>query len=299
MFRKSQQDKQNLQVARRVSYATSSNNLIGRAFIRGVENMTGRIDLIKRAQGYQDDISVNHTFWHVMMQRYGISLDIIGGAVDYIPRKGPLVVVANHPFGILDGLILGYILSTYREDFRIIAHRVFNGAADLDSIILPISFDETKEAMALNLKTRKQAIEFLKQGGAVGIFPGGTVSTSRGIKNTPRDPVWRNFTAKMISKSNATVLPLFFEGNNSDIFQLASRTHYTLRMALMLKEFHARVDRPVRVVVGKPISPDVVKNYYQDPKAMMQFLRAHTYALNPNFATDTGLGYEFEQKYHT
>jgi putative hemolysin len=90
-----------------------------------------------------------------MVERYGLTLDVIGGSLDNIPRDGPLIVIANHPYGILDGLMMGHILSQTRGDFRILAHQVFRKAEDLNRIILPISFDETKEALALNIETRK------------------------------------------------------------------------------------------------------------------------------------------------
>lgn len=79
--------------------------------------------------------------WEVMCRRYGIGLDIVSGSLGGIPREGPLVVVANHPYGILDGLVLGRVLSERRRgDFRVLAHRVFTRAPGLDRIILPVSF---------------------------------------------------------------------------------------------------------------------------------------------------------------
>jgi putative hemolysin len=86
---------------------------------------------------------------------------------------------------------------------------VFRKAEDINRIILPISFDDTKEALALNIQTRKDALRFLSEGGAIGIFPGGTVSTAARPFGRPMDPGWRSFTARMIAKSEATVVPLF------------------------------------------------------------------------------------------
>ena len=133
------------EVARDISYASSAKSKAGRAVIRSIENMTGRIRLIKKAKNYENEVARGRDFWEVILEKYKINLNIMGGSFDNIPKKGPLVVVANHPYGILDGLLLGHILSSTRKDFRILAHRIFKKAKDLDDIILPINFDETRD----------------------------------------------------------------------------------------------------------------------------------------------------------
>lgn len=284
-------------VAREISYASSARTRGGRALIRVLENVTGRMGLIRRAEGYEHEVAQGRDFWQVMVERYGLTLDIVGGNLDLIPRTGPLVAIANHPYGILDGLILGHVLSVTRGDFRILANRVFRKAEELNRIILPVSFDETREAMATNLETRKTALSYLAGGGAIGVFPGGTVSTAPRPFGQPMDPGWRGFTAKMIARSNAVVVPVFFDGHNSRLFQLASHLHSTLRLALLINEFRARVDEPVRMVVGQPIGRDDLAPYLTDQKRMMDFLRARTYALSPRPLTSLDYGYEFEDRY--
>jgi putative hemolysin len=112
-----------------VSYAKSAHSRSGQAVIKLIENATGRLHLIQRARDYDAEIAQGRSFWEVMVNRYGLSLDVVSGAIADIPAEGPLVVVANHPFGILDGLIMGYLLSTRRGDFRILANR--RGKAEL------------------------------------------------------------------------------------------------------------------------------------------------------------------------
>jgi len=292
-----QKDPSKREVAREISYASSAMSRGGRAMIRVMENASGRIGLIKRAEGYDDEVRNGRDFWEVMVERYGLSLDVVGGSLDNIPKQGPLVLIANHPFGILDGLMLGHILSKHRGEFRILAHRVFRKAEDLDRIILPISFDDTKEAMALNIRTRKDALRFLAEGGAIGIFPGGTVSTSARLFGRPMDPGWRSFTARMIAKSEATVVPIFFDGHNSRLFQIASHMHNTLRMGMLIKEFKSRVNTPVRVVVGDPIPRADLEPFAKDAKGMMAFLREKTYALSPEPLDTSMRGFEFEERH--
>lgn len=285
------------QMTRDISYAYSAETRGGRAMIRLMENTTGRLRLIKRADGYQDEVAAGRDFWAVMVERYGLTLDVVGGALSNIPATGPLILIANHPYGILDGLMLGHILSETRGDFRILANRVFRKAEDLNRIILPISFDETKEAVKLNIETRKTALSYLDQGGAIGIFPGGTVSTSAKMFSQPMDPGWRSFTARMIAKSNATVVPMYFDGHTSRLFQIASRMHSTLRMGLLIKEFKKRVDTHVRVVIGEPIGRDTLDALSTDSKSLMDFLRKATYELSPNPLQSYDYGYEFEERH--
>ena len=282
---------------REISYASSAKSRGGRALIRALENATGRIRLIKRASGYEHEVAAGRDFWHVMVERYGLSIDVVGGDLADIPKEGPLVLVANHPYGILDGLMMGYILSTVRGDFRILANSVFRKAEELNRIVLPVSFDEDRAAVALNIETRKKSLKYLSEGGAIGVFPGGTVSTSQKLFGQPLDPGWRAFTARMIAKSNATVVPIFFDGANSRFFQLASHMHQTLRLALLIKEFKRRVDEPVRVAIGKPIPPAEIEARRADTRAMMDFLRQETYALSPRPLKSDAYGFEFEEKY--
>lgn len=285
------------QIARDISYAHSAETRGGRMVIKLIENTTGRLRLIRRAEGYEREVANGRDFWSVMVERYGLSLNVVGGALSNIPKDGPLILIANHPYGILDGLMMGHVLSQTRGDFRILANHVFHKAEDLNRIILPISFDQTKEAMRLNLQTRKTALDYLGQGGAIGIFPGGTVSTAARPFAHPMDPGWRGFTARMVAKSDATVVPLFFDGHTSRLFQIASHLHVTLRMGLLIKEFKKRVDTPVDVVVGQPIGRDVLDPLAGDTRKMMDFLRKATYELSPKPLKSYDYGYEFEERH--
>jgi len=289
----------NRQIAREISYAHSAETKGGRALIRLIENTTGRMRLIKRAEGYEAEVAAGRDFWAVMVERYGLSLDVVAGSLDNIPRDKPLILIANHPYGILDGLIMGHILSMVRGDFRIMANSVFRKAEELNRVLLPISFDDSREAMAMNVATRKEALRYLGEKGAIGIFPGGTVSTAAKPFSKPMDPGWRSFTARMVAKSDATVVPLYFDGHTSRLFQIASHTHNTLRLVLLIKEFKKRVDTPVKVVIGEPIDRAVLDPMSGDPKQMMEFLRKATYELNPNPVKMFDLGYEFEERHRT
>ncbi len=111
------------------------------------------------------------------------------------------------------------------------------------------------------------------------------------------NPRWRSFTAKMVSKSQAAVVPVFFDGRNSGLCQLASHLHSNLRLALLISEFRSRADLPARIVIGKPIPPEQLQQNARDTKSMMDFLRQQTYALSPRPLKSLGYGFAFEEKY--
>ncbi|MFK7874337.1 MAG: lysophospholipid acyltransferase family protein [Paracoccaceae bacterium] len=285
----------NRHIIRDISYAPSAQSRSGRALIRLMENATGRRRVIKRAQGYERDVAAGRDFWSVMMDRYGISLDITSGTLENIPQTGPLILIANHPYGILDGLILGHILAQRRGDFKILANSVFRKTQDLDRVVLPISFEDTKAALRQNIQTRKTCLSHLDQGGAIGVFPGGTVSTGARLFSQPLDPQWRRFTARMVAKSQACVVPIYFQGRTSRLFQIASHVHPNLRLGLLIQEFRKRTDTPVRVAIGTPLTRAQLDPLAQSPTQMMQFLRKETYGLAPDIANPLALGYEFEK----
>ena len=280
--------------AKEISYSATAKTRRGRALIRSVENATGRIRVMRQVRGYEDAMARGAVFWDLVPDLCGLKLDVVSGSLDKIPKTGPLVLLSNHPYGILDGLMLGQILSRTRgEDFRILAHKVFSKAEDINKVILPISFDENREAMEVNLNTRKRALDYLGQGGAVGIFPGGSVSSPEKMFSRPMDPKWRTFSAKMIAKSDATVVPVFFEGFNSRRFQMIGRMNRTLRTALLISEFKRRFNAPVKVAIGEPLSRNALDTYIKDPSAMMDFLRASTYDLSSNKINHSEYGFDF------
>lgn len=280
-----------------VSYAHSAQSKLGRAIIRCLENATGRSALLSRSPNLRTNVHSTQNLWHSIMEGYGVTIDIMQGELGDIPVDQPFIVVANHPYGILDGLVMGSVLAQSGTNFKIIANDIFNKAREISDKILPISFKNTREAISLNLRTRKNAITHLSHGGAIGIFPGGTVSTSSKLFSQPADPSWRSFTAKMIFKSNALVVPIFFDGNTSRIFQLASHLHPNIRAGLLLREFKLRLDKPVRIVIGKPIPRCRIDLFKNDSRKIMDFLRLETYKLSPNKNQTFEYGYEFEHKH--
>lgn len=277
-----------------ISYAGTTPSPVGRRVIRAVENLTGRPRLLRMARDYERDVAAGRDFWAVMRERYRVRLDMVEGSPARIPASGPAVVVANHPFGILDGLIMGCLMASRRPDFRIVAHSVFSRAPEIERHLLPIDFGGTRAARALNLDTRRAALEFLARGGAVAIFPGGAVSTAATPFGAPIDPRWKNFTAKLALHPGAQVVPLHFEGQNSRLFQAVTHVSQTLRVALLIREFRAAIARPVRLRIGEAIPRARIEAHRGDPVALMDFLRGTVYGLPGRPFAHLGYGWNGE-----
>lgn len=265
---------------RDLSYAASAKTGLGRAVVRVTENLTGRLQVLYRLWGYQEEVAAGASLWDVAWRRYGLTLEALGEGVDGVPESGPLLVVANHPFGILDGLTLGHILKRRRADFKIVANSVFTAAPELAPYIAPISFDQTKAALAANLATRRAAAAYVNDGGCVALFPGGQVSSSARMFGPSFDPDWRPFTAKLIRETKATIVPLFFIGRNGWLFHASGHVAPAVRYGLHIREFKRRVGGVSRVVVGAPISREAILAA-GDPAEQMTYLRKAVYGLSP------------------
>ena len=173
-----------------------------------------------------------------------------------------------------------WLVARVRNDFKVLTNALLNRAEEIKPFLLPIDFEETKAALETNIKTRAEAKALLEKGGALVIFPGGTVSTTPTLlSRTAKDPEWKTFTARMIVQGKAPVVPVFFAGQNSRLFQIASHVSMTLRLSLLFKEVHDRIGNGITLRIGKRIPYEDLKAI-SDRKKLMEFLRDKTYELD-------------------
>ena len=260
------------------SYASAEQSPAQRALIRAVESFTGRPRLQRLYFEHRRNPRPDESFWSAAVRKLELRLRHDEAALRAIPASGPLVVVANHPFGVLDGIVIGYLVSQVRRDFRILTNSVLYRAEEIRPYLLPIDFSETRAALKTNLTTRAEARRLVAGGGAVVAFPGGTVSTAPSLLGRAVDPVWKPFTAELIIRSRATVVPVFFEGQNSRLFQIASQFSQTLRLSLIFKEVVRRIGSEVGVRIGPPLGFSELERL-GDKTAMIDHLRSLTYRL--------------------
>jgi len=264
------------------SYAAPDDPRLKRFFIRLIERLTGQPYLKWVYEDNRAHPVPGEDFWSAAIRRLELKLDYNSEALATWPKEGPLVVVANHPFGVLDGLIICQIVSQVRSDFRVLTNAVLLRAEEVKTFLLPVDFAETDEALKTNLRTRAEAKNHLMKGGCLVVFPAGGVSTTPTIWHKRAvDTDWKNFTARMISQAKAPVAPVFFAGQNSRLFQVASHISMTLRLSLLFKEVHNRIGSVVQIRIGNLI-PHERLVAFSDRQSFMDHLKDLTYALGEN-----------------
>jgi len=262
-----------------ISYASPQDPLLKRIIINSIELTTGR-RRIEKAYEQLKNLGINDaTVWSHVFRLLGIELDYEADQLRHVAEEGPLVVVANHPYGVADGMALGHILGQRREDFLLIVNEVLCREKVLGKYFLPIDFRESKEALRTNIATRKRAISHLKNGGAIGIFPSGGVSTTpKLLSKKAQDLDWKKFVNKLIQVSQADVVPVFFEGQNSTAFQVASHIHANMRLALLLNELDRKRGKSLRFIIGNAISHEELATIHRSD--LLPFLKKKTFDLS-------------------
>tara|TARA_B100001013_G_C24538663_1_gene413706 strand:- start:26 stop:892 length:867 start_codon:yes stop_codon:yes gene_type:complete len=278
------------------SYADPDDPPLKKAFIRLIEYFSGQPYLYNLYREYQKNSNQWDNFWDGCVDQLKLNIVYNNEKILNVPKEGPLLIIANHPFGVLDGLVICWLSKKIRQEFKILTHSLLLRAPETKGYLLPVDFSKTKEALRTNIETRKIARESLKDGGTIVIFPGGTVSTTNNFLNKQAfDPRWRNFTARLIKRSKPTILPIYFYGQNSSLFHLASQISATLRSALLFHEVRRRINTSVPLIIGDPIKyEDLNENLSNDE--LSKYLRHLTYNLNPEFLNqDIPTGKDFKE----
>ena len=256
---------------------------VSNAIIRCLEKVTGQPIVEKLYFDYVNDNLNPEYFWSDALDRLRIKLDVrqdsSNGVLASIPSTGRVVAIANHPYGVIDGIALCSIMAEARQDYKIITHRVLRQAPAVMDKILPIDFDETEAALKTNLESRRQALKHLKHGGAIIIFPAGAISLSPNIVGAASDEPWKSFVAKLAMQPDTTTVPFYFEGRNSVLFQIARKISLTLGYSLMFREICRRMGTNL-VVSMRPAIHSSELAEMANRNVVTQFLRRQTYQGN-------------------
>jgi len=261
------------------SYASKTHSLGRILAIRAVESLSGQPFLKKLYRDYQSENLPPESFWGEVIARLKLDLRLHAGSLDNVPQNGPLVVVANHPYGVLDGIVICWLVAQKRKDFKILINSVLCRAREMTDHVLPVDFEPTQAALATNLQSRKLARQHLQEGGVVIVFPSGGIATTPHMfaRQAAEEP-WAPLVGQLVRRTKASVLPVYFDGQNSALFQWASHISYAMRVALIFHEVRRRIGSPLDMVIGDVLDFDALAPHLP-PKKLAHYLQNHVYDL--------------------
>jgi putative hemolysin len=281
-----------------LSYANADHTRLKRWFIRSVEGLSGRDRYARIYEIWRRDIAPTGD------RIFGRMLDLIDVSVsspDQWPPAGlpdtPLVIVANHPFGIGDGIAVLSMAERLGRPFRVMIKAELLKIDEMKPYSLPIDFQETKEALKNNLAVRQEALKLLKQGVTIVIFPAGGVATAPKGFGKAQDLPWKMFPARLVQEARASVVPVHFSGQNGRLFHIVSgpmnmvdedsplkrmvgQVSLTLRTSLLIREFVRLSGKSISVRIGKVIAwPELAP--LRDRKELIAHLYRAVFSLAP------------------
>ena len=262
-----------------LSYANPGDPWPRRALIGAMERWAGRGYFVPLYRRWRDEIiPASGPVMRAVLDLCEVRLDIAGAWPAAVAPGVPLLIVANHPYGILDGFAALTMAEEIGRPFRVLINKDLTKVPEIGPYSLPVDFAETRDAQAANLRMRSEAIALLKSGVTIVVFPAGGVATAPSAFARAVDLPWKTFTARMIQASGAQVLPVYFEGQCSPMFHIASRLSLTLRLSLMIREFRRMVGGRVVARVGPVITPQALAPI-RDRVALTRLLFERVHAL--------------------
>lgn len=225
-----------------------------------------------------DDTENDEAFFMKTLRVMGVHFEVDNVDFERIPKEGSLIVIANHPFGGVDGVVLGALLKGLRRDAKLMGNYLLAEMEGIRGSIIRVDPFGGEASARANLRGMRDAIRLLKGGGCLGAFPAGEVSSLRLKNRAVVDPPWTGHIVNLAQKTGARILPIYFEGCNSRFFQLAGLVHRRMRTALLGREFSNARGREIRLKVGEIIEPKHLETF-ENKEAATEYLRLKTYAL--------------------
>ncbi len=219
-------------------------------------------------------------FTGAVLKELNISFEINEKELEYIPQDGPFIVVSNHPYGAIDGLILLHIFSSIRPEIKSLSNFILSQIPNISDFFLPVNPFTENPDLSGSYSGLRAAVERVRAGGALAVFPAGEVSTNYGT-GPVRDKEWHPSIIKLIRLTGAPVVPVYFHGTNSKFFHWIGKIHPMLRTARLSKELFNKRDKKIRMCIGRPITPTELAEY-KSIKELGLGIRSRCYALESN-----------------
>jgi len=217
-------------------------------------------------------------FIDALIDKLKLDFEVSQEELAKIPKNGAFITVSNHPFGGIDGMLLVKVFSEIRPDIKVMSNFVLNKIEPVSEYMLPVNpFERRKDAKS-SLMGVKMALEQLQEGGVLGVFPAGEVSSYNEDNYGISDREWQYPAMKMIKKAEVPVVPVYFQGSNSTLFHILGLIHPTLRTVRLPAEVFNKKHKTIRIRIGNPVSVKEQESF-SDISTFGRYLRAKTYAL--------------------
>ena len=219
-----------------------------------------------------------HEFLQYTLEALGVSLNLVNASnLEEIPRTGPVLIVANHPLGGLEGVAIAKVIADIRPDLKVLTNELLRRIPELADIFIGVDV-LSSDAAAGNVSSIKQVHKHLKHGGAVLIFPAGMVSAYERGHRRIQDRAWNRLAGQLLKRYQATCLPVHVGGTNSRLFYAAGMIHPRLRTALLPRQLANKQGFKLELRFGRPILAAELR-LLQSPRAITDYLRVSTDAL--------------------
>ena len=196
-----------------------------------------------------------------------------------IPKTGPFIVVSNHPLGAIDGILMAKIFSEIRPDFKLMGNFLLEKIKPMEPFVVPVNpFGGSRKELRKSSNGMRDALKLLQEDGCLGIFPAGEVSNKNNPYRQVRDKDWEIPVLKLIKKAKVPVIPMYFHAKNSVRFYTLARLHPDLQTLLLPSEMMKDRDKPIRIRIGRSISPKIIEEY-ETPEDLGEFLQGKVYLL--------------------
>lgn len=195
-----------------------------------------------------------------------------------IPKTGPFILVANHPLGAVDGILMCKILTEIRPDFKIMGNFLLQKIEPMKDFVIPVNpFEERKDAYS-SIGGMRDTLKHLQAGGCIGIFPAGEVSNKNNDSGEVQDKEWELAALKLIKRAKVPVVPMYFHAKNSRTFYSIAKIHPDLQTLMLPAEMLKKRDKAIRIRIGKPVSAKIIEDC-DDAKELGELLRKKVYMM--------------------